>query len=166
MTDHSKLPQGDFVPTYASGLLLDGYDFSEDYGEGSQQARKDPQLPQSQRGLAQLPDGLLTGHTAYGEDTPDNLVETGDEAGLGDLGDLVSKTASPLLVDLSWLEMAEQDPDRLPKSPNDAVLSGLVEAWGTERRTDGVSIVPNVVVPKPWKSPTSLLPGDPCRAGQ
>jgi hypothetical protein len=162
MGSSSTLPDGGYQPTYASNLLLDGFDFVEDYGEGVDGARKDPdpELPRSQNGLSSLPDGFLTGKEACGEDEEylDTLVETGDEAGLGNLSSLV-KTAAPL-VDLMWLSEATQDPNRLPKMPNESVLTGLVEAWGVDRRTNGVGLVPNSgprQVPKPQ---TSRLPGD------
>lgn len=156
----SSTPDGEYVPTYASGLLLDGFDFDSEYGEGPNVARKDPSLPTSQGHLSALPDGLLTGKSAS---LPENLAEVGDEGGLGDLGGL-SHPGTPMLTDLSWLEEAEQDPDRLPKSPNDAVLNGLVEAWGVHRRTDGRKMAPHVRPPPPTPSPTSALPGDQLRS--
>lgn len=156
----SSTPDGEYVPTYASGLLLDGFDFDSEYGEGPNVARKDPSLPTSQSHLSALPDGLIVGKTAA---LPDTLVELGDEGGLGDLGSLGS-SGTPMLTDLSWLEEAEQDPDRLPESPNRAVLDGLVEAWGVHRRTDGRKLTPHVRPPPPIPSPTSALPGDQLRS--
>lgn len=53
------------------------------------------------------------------------------------------------LADLKWLDPTqEQDPDRLPKEllPDRPPLDSspeLEDAWGTDRRTDGISIVPN-----------------------
>lgn len=53
------------------------------------------------------------------------------------------------LVDLKWLDPTqEQDPDRLPKEllPDRPPLDSspeLEEAWGVDRRTDGVSLIPN-----------------------
>ena len=41
------------------------------------------------------------------------------------------------LQDLSWLEMVEQDPERLPKNTEmDTAIPELEEAWGVERRTE------------------------------
>lgn len=160
MAKNSVLPTGDYQPTYASGLLLDGFDFSEEYGEGVATARKDPTLPTNQSGLSVLPDGFLGSREASSE-MPDALVETGDEAGFGDLSNsgLVSNP-EPLLIDLSWLEQATQDPNRLPKVPNSSVLKGLVEAWGTDRRTTGIGESHPVRPPPPPRSRTSLLPGN------
>lgn len=161
MANSSKLPDGGYLPTYGSSLLLDGFDFTEEYGEGPESARKDPDpdLPRSQNGLSSLPDGFLDGHTAGGDpEFLDTLVETGDEAGLGDLSSLV-KNASQV-IDLQWLEEAEQDPDRLPKQPNESVLQGVVDAWGVESRTNGLGLVPNKQFPPPVKSRVTLLPGD------
>lgn len=164
MSNASKIPDGGYVPTYGSNLMLDGFNFDTDYGDGTDAARKDPSLPQSQSGLSALPDGLL-GREACGDDEEtylDSMVETGDELGLGHIGSLM--IAPQPLIDLSWLEEAEQDPDRLPRSHNDAVLTGLVEAWGVNRRTDGVSLHPNNRPPPAPKSPhVSKLPGDQLR---
>jgi len=54
------------------------------------------------------------------------------------------------LADLKWIDPTqEQDPDRLPKDllPDRPPLDSspeLEEAWGVDRRTDGISIIPNV----------------------
>lgn len=154
MGDSSKLPDGGYQPTFASNFMLDGFNFSEEYGEGAATGRDDPDpnLPRSQNGMAVLPDGFVTGHTASDLD-----VELSEDA-FGNLSGYL-KEASPL-VDLSWLETATQDPDRLPKNHNRAVIDGLVEAWGVNRRTDGVSLVPNVKFLPQARSMTSRLPGD------
>ena len=53
------------------------------------------------------------------------------------------------LADLKWIDPTqEQDPDRLPKEllPDRPPLDSspeLEEAWGVDRRTDGISIIPN-----------------------
>lgn len=161
----SHTPDGGYVPTFAGNYGLDGFDFDTDYGEGSDTARKDPTtsrttgLPapaRSENGLAHLPDGFATGAKSAAVDDDVFAGATGTD--VGDLSGMVREANH--IVDLSWLELAEQDPDRLPHQHNDAVLQGLVEAWGTNRRTDGVNIVPNVVVPPPPRSQVALLPGD------
>lgn len=163
MSNGSKMPQGEYQPTYGSSLLLDGFDFDSEYGEGPASSRSDPQLPQSQNGLSALPDGFLTGRAACGEDfLQDGLEDVGEEGGLGDLGGLM-KLGSPMLTDLSWWEDAEQDPDRLPHSTNDTMIPELVEAWGVDRRTDGLTEVHRERPPPPPKSETSRLPGDQLR---
>ena len=155
---NSKMPDGGYQPTYGSGLLMEGFDFDSEYGEGPLSKRNDPELPRSQNGLSTLPDGFLDGNPHKASDFPSTLVETGDEHGLGNLGSLI-KTATPL-ADLSWLETAIQDPTRVPRNPNDSVLQGLVEAWGVNNRTDGVNFVPNTkFLPQP-RSMSSGLPGD------
>jgi len=58
-----------------------------------------------------------------------NLTETMKEGGL---------------ADLSWLELNEQDPNRLPENPVYLGIPELEEAWGVERRTDGLHFQNNV----------------------
>lgn len=81
---------------------------------------------------------------------PDGVVLTADEVdeetgvvfgGLGDLGDITREAG---LADLSWLDLAEQDPERLPKNPVDRGIPELEQAWGVDRRTDGLVVLPNV----------------------
>jgi hypothetical protein len=145
--------------------MLDGFDFSEEYGEGVLTERKDtttsrttgmPAPARSQDGLAALPDGFVTGEKEAALD--DSVFAGADGVDVGDLSDMV-RTAGHI-TDLSWLELAEQDPDRLPTQHNDKALQGVVEAWGVNRRTDGVEVIPNVVVPPPPRSQVALLPGD------
>jgi hypothetical protein len=161
----SRTPDGGYMPTFASNYMLDGFDFSEEYGEGVLTSRKVPTTsrttgmpaaPRSESGLSHLPDGFVTGNreAAVGDD----LFSGVDGTDVGDLSGLVKEAAH--ISDLSWLELAEQDPDRLPKQHNDKVLQGVVEAWGVNRRTDGVEVVPNVVVHPQPRSQVALLPGD------
>lgn len=162
----SRTPDGGYMPTFASNYMLDGFDFNEEYGEGPLMNRKMPTTsrttgmpaaPRSESGLAKMPDGIVTNPRAAAVDEG-TLFSGVDGTDVGDLSSMVREAAH--LSDLSWLELAEQDPDRLPKQHNDKVLQGLVEAWGVNSRTDGVEIVPNVVVPPAPRSQVALLPGD------
>ena len=161
----SRTPDGGYMPTFASNYMLDGFDFSEEYGEGPLMNHKIPTTsrttgiaapPRSENGMAKLPDGIVTNPRAAA--VGDDLFMGVDGTDVGDLSGMVREAAH--LSDLSWLELAEQDPDRLPKQHNDKALQGLAEAWGTTDRTDGVEIIPNVVVPPPPRSQVALLPGD------
>ena len=160
----SKMPDGGYQPTYAGNYGLDGFDFSEEYGEGPATNHKIPTTNRttgmtpvrSESGMSHLPDGFVTGTRAAAHG--DDVFAGADGTDLGDLSGMVREAGH--LTDLTWLETAEQDPDRLPHHHNDAVLQGLVEAWGINRRTDGVDLVPNVVVPPPPRSQVALLPGD------
>lgn len=161
----SRTPDGGYMPTFASNYMLDGFDFSEEYGEGPLMNRKTPTTsrttgmaapPRSESGMAKLPDGIVTNPRAAAVD--DNLFSGSDGTDVGDLSGMVREASH--ISDLSWLELAEQDPDRLPKQHNDKVLQGLVEAWGVNKRTDGVEVIPNVVVPPAPRSQVALLPGD------
>ena len=162
----SRTPDGGYMPTFASNYMLDGFDFNEEYGEGPLMNRKMPTTsrttgmpaaPRSESGLAKMPDGIVTNPRAAAVDEG-TLFSGVDGTDVGDLSSMVREAAH--LSDLSWLELAEQDPDRLPKQHNDKVLQGLIEAWGVNSRTDGVEIVPNVVVPPAPRSQVALLPGD------
>ena len=161
----SRSPDGGYQPTYASNLMLDGFDFDEEYGEGVLTTSKNPTTnrttgapaaPRSESGMAKLPDGFVTGGREAALD--DDVFFGSEGSDLGNISSMVREANH--LTDLSWLELAEQDPDRLPHSPNEAVIQGLVDAWGTKTRTNGVDLVPNVVVPPPPKGITSALPGD------
>jgi hypothetical protein len=153
------------MPTFASNFMLDGFAFSEEYGEGPLVNNKNTTTsrttgmapaPRSESGMAKLPDGIVTADTS--DDMGWDVFAGGANSDIGDLSDLI-KTANHL-TDLSWLEVVEQDPDRLPHHHNDAVIQGLVDAWGTNSRTNGVDLVPNVVVPPQPRSPVAQLPGD------
>jgi len=176
MSKSSQMPDGGYHPQLGSNYGMDGFDFDSEYGEGVDSARKDPspELPRSTRGLAALPDGLMG--VDPDEEFDFSIVEGGDEHGLGDLSGMF-KEATPLM-DLAWLESAEQDPARLPEAVNpiehdindlyqteftDVDGSGtraeLEQAWGVNRRTDGQNIVPNIQYPRPAIPLTSALPG-------
>jgi len=177
----SQMPDGGYNPQLGSNYMLDGFEFDSPYGEGVDEARKDPDpdLPRSQAGLSTLPDGFM-GVEASGEEFDFSMVEGGDERGLGNLGEMVRQAAP--LMDLSWLEGAEQDPDRLPEAvnpveydlndlyqttvsdvPDTGMRSELEQAWGVDSRTNGQTIVPNVEYEPAPRGPESMLPGDQLR---
>ncbi len=162
----SRTPDGGYMPTFASNYMLDGFDFSEEYGEGPLMNHKIPTTSRttgmpaatrSESGMARLPDGIVTaGREASVDDQ--SLFAGADGTDVGDLSGMVREASH--ISDLSWLELAEQDPDRLPQQHNDKALQGVIEAWGVNNRTDGVEIIPNVVVPPAPRSQVALLPGD------
>jgi len=178
MAKSSQVPDGGYNPQLGSNYMLDGFDFDSEYGEGAENARKDPDpgLPRSSRGLAVLPDGFLGADPAEAFDFR-ALQASDDEGGLGNISGMY-REATPLM-DLSWLEGAEQDPERLPEAvnlveydlndlyqttvsdvPDSGTRAELEEAWGVNRRTDGQNLVPNIEYPRPVTGPTSALPGD------
>lgn len=168
----SRTPDGGYMPTFASNYMLDGFDFSEEYGEGPLMNHKVPTTSRttgmpaaarSEAGMAKLPDGIVTADDRDRESAEQypmglNVFAGAEGTNLGDLSGMVREANH--ITDLSWLELAEQDPDRLPQQHNDKALQGLVEAWGTNKRTDGVEVIPNVVVPPSPRSQVALLPGD------
>lgn len=132
MLGETHLPDDLFTDTDGLNGLLDTY---PDLGKGLGVLDHDVFGESSQP--PNLPDGVVVA-----ED--DDFLLQDDQmmwGGLGDLGD-VTKEAS--LADLSWLEVSEQDPERLPENPVDKGIEELEQAWGVDRRTDGVQVLPNV----------------------
>lgn len=131
MLGESHLPSDLFTDTDALNGLLDTFpDLGKGMGVLESEVLGEPKSPPS------LPDGVVTG--CFGdEDDPDAVT-------FGGLGDISETTRTAGLADLSWLDLAEQDPDRLPKNPVDRGIPELEEAWGVDRRTDGVHLVPTV----------------------
>ena len=137
----SRTPDGGYMPTFASNYMLDGFDFSEEYGEGPLMNHKIPTTSRttgmpaatrSESGMARLPDGIVTaGREASVDDQ--SLFAGADGTDVGDLSGMVREASH--ISDLSWLELAEQDPDRLPQQHNDKALQGVIEAWGVNNRT-------------------------------
>lgn len=131
----SELPAGSLSNgEFGSNYGLDGFDFDTTYNEGVLDRAR---LPEA-LGLAQLPDGIVTGPRTAEEDYADDILQ---ENTLGDLTGLLKEAST--LTNLSWLQDVVQDLDRLPKSPRDRVIRELEEAWGLNRRTDGVHLIPN-----------------------
>lgn len=128
----SHLPDDLWTPTEGENYGLDGYP-DMDYGAGVLfgDVGVSETVPRMDEGvLASLVDAA-----------PDGQVF----APLGDLGDMVKEATLP---DLSWLEVDEQDLSRLPENPVAKGIPELEEAWGVDRRTDGVNLVPNVDIEK------------------
>lgn len=136
---NSGLPADDFTFTDGSNYGLDGFDFDSEEDAGVLDGAR---LPET-KGLAQLPDGFTGAYQRTAEDE----ITLVDEVGGVHLSSFidenaVEKTAS--LADLDWLDPTQpQDPDRLPTNPPWQSLEELAEAWGVNRRTDGIALVPN-----------------------
>ena len=129
----AMLPSDFDTPTEGSNYGLDGYP-DLDYGAGVLDGNVfgEPRLETN------LPDGVVL------EPDTDHLASEFGETGT-DMGDISSFMKEAGLTDLSWLELADQDPDRLPKNPVNLSIPELEEAWGKNRRTNGVQVtVPNV----------------------
>lgn len=156
----SSLPSDNFTWTEASNYGLDGFHYDQTLGEGT---RKNPDtsglagpITQSTNtGMSALPDGLVSPGKAAVE-----YPEFTDMDGGLNLGDMLSEEEGSLhmtaaekqaasLADLAWLDPTqEQDPARLPKElrPDQPPLNSipeLEEAWGVDRRTDGLRLLPN-----------------------
>jgi len=159
----SDLPVDEFTWTEGSNYGLDGFHHDQTLGEGTrnrgdQSGMSGPITPAQTSGMSALPDGFLGDSKKSDDDFGDLsfVDEDGDldlstmlspeEGGLH-LADNVRQAAS--MADLAWLDPTqEQDPERLPKElrPDQPPLNSipeLEEAWGVNRRTDGLALVPN-----------------------
>lgn len=107
------LPSDLFTPTLGSNYGMEGYEDME-YNMGVLKAVVNPEL--------HPPPALPTG-----------LAKAAEEL---DLTELMAESA---LADLDWLDPEQpQDPSRLPERP--VIIPELVQAWGVNRRTDGVTV--------------------------
>jgi len=112
----SFLPS-DSTPSLGSNYGLDGFE-DDAYNEGVED-----RVTLSQYGeFPAFPTGITKGAAA----------------GLMDLTELTREAAT--LSNLSWLEDAFQDVERLPKNPVDRGIKELEDAWGLERPTNGVLV--------------------------
>jgi hypothetical protein len=108
----SHLPADLFTQTLGSNYGLDGF-------------------PDMQYGMGVL-DGVLNPDA---QDAP--AFPTGVQKGAAAEMDLTAMLEGASLADLDWLDPSQpQDPERLPHTPES--IPELVEAWGVNRRTDGV----------------------------
>ena len=133
MLGETHLPDDLFTDTDGLNWMLDTY---PDLGKGL--GVLDGQVLQEPRQPPNLPDGIVM--------ADDENMDLTDEGGFvfGSMGDIEDITHEASLQDLSWLELAEQDPERLPENPVDLSIPELEEAWGVDSRTDGISFTPNV----------------------
>lgn len=131
MLGETHFPEDLFTPTEASAFGLDSF-------------------PEFQTGMGVLdgdaiegksPTSGVPGAIAADQD-PHTFWNQEDEDGMHLGAFLREKEAS--LADLAWLDLAEQDPERLPKNPHVTAQPELEEAWGIHRRTDGVQLYANV----------------------
>jgi hypothetical protein len=112
---NSHIPSDLLVPTLGENYGLDGFEDMQ-YGLGVLEGVLDPDLHPAPA----FPTGLNKGAEM-------------------DLSGVMEDTAG--LADLDWLADAVQDPDRLPESPVAESIPELEQAWGVDRRTDGVRVL-------------------------
>jgi len=113
----SNIPEDLLTPTMGSAFGLDSFPDME-LGMGVLDAVLDPEYHESPA----LPTGL---------------TKNGDGDGM-DLTLMVEDSLS----DLEWLDPTQmQDLDRLPQQTVDTVIPELEEAWGVNRRTNGIDVV-------------------------
>lgn len=115
----AHLPSDLLTPTLSTNFLLDSYPDME-YGLGVLEAEQPP-------GSTPSPEYKIT---AFKDDAEGlHLDDFMREAGI---------------QDLSWLDVSEQDPERLPKNPHVNAVPELEEAWGMNRREEGLHFYANV----------------------
>lgn len=130
MLGETHLPDDVFTETDGLNGLMDTYpDLGKGMGILDHEVLGEPKSPPA------VPDGIVM--YASEEEGLDQVV-------FGGMGDLDRVTHQASLADLSWLDLAEQDPERLPKNPVDRGIPELEQAWGVDRRTDGVNLLPAV----------------------
>ena len=172
----SDVPSDDFTWSQGSNYGLDGFQFDTEPNSGVLDGARLPTV----HGLSGLPEGLVTAEEP--EEMPSFAEMNTDLEGGFHLGSMLSEEegALPLseedrrlasLVDLAWLDPTQpQDPERLPKElrpdqPPLHVEPELAEAWGVDRRTDGLKLIPNqdrevaVYEQSLQEGPKSGLPG-------
>lgn len=152
----SNLPEGAFISTTGTNWGLDGFLFDgEGTGEGVLQGGR---LPAAQ-GFSELPGNSLSepgkfDNAPFGPRTLRSFEDGGDpgiwswtdeEDDGFDLRTLMATDFSQSrLPNLDWLELEtdlqKQDPNRLPVSPSDLSIAELSEAWGVDRRTNGLRL--------------------------
>lgn len=143
----SSLPNDDFTWTDGSSLGLDTLLEDKD-GEGVAQSARLPQV----KGLSGLPGSDPVEESTFGQaplgtsNYTHHGTRTGFEIGLGEgrVGSIRELLAADSfdenhvrLPALDWLDLAEQDPERLPKDCTGRMQKELEEAWGVHRRTNG-----------------------------
>ena len=137
----SELPADDFTWSDGSNFGMDGFHFNQEMGEGVLDGARLPEV----KGLSALPEGFFSEKSAADYDVDDisfEDLEDGIDLGVFLDESAIEKTAT--LADLGWLDpTSPKNPDRLPENPVDKGVEELTEAWGVNRRTDGLSLVPN-----------------------
>jgi hypothetical protein len=127
----AHLPSDLLTPSLSTKFLLDGFE-DDDYGLGL--LERDMQLDTEDDG---------SGYKIEADADPASFfAEEDDDLGLHFDALLKEGNDGSDLADLNWLELVDQDPDRLPKDTTETAIPELEEAWGTDRRTDGVHVHP------------------------
>lgn len=173
----SALPADEFTWTDGSNYGMDGYHHTQTMGEGLNHKSLPGSSPGGVRDttigmqtVGDIPDDMFsdpTDNLSFIDEDPLHIIEDGFN-----LDDMLSDSEIPMshadrqaasLSNLDWLDPTQkQDPERLPQVPNS--VPELVEAWGVERRTDGIKLIPNKdreteAYNQKLRSPPPALPG-------
>lgn len=127
-TSRSYLPDDKLTPTEGTAYGLDGYYHDIDYGAGAEEHGRLPSV----RGLSSLPADLSA--NPVNADQDEDILEDTDS--MGDISALMAET----IPDLGWLEVHEQDVDRLPKDPTNMGVAELTEAWTKYKSGSGFQL--------------------------
>lgn len=146
MLGDAQIPADLLTPTEGSNWGIGGYPDVE-YGAGALEAF----FPGDTSGLPGSDTATAGDASFFMDDDGPDLVslesspdaawfanEADDMPGLDFSDTEIMKEGS--LSDLSWLELHEQDEDRLPQNPVNLGIPELEEAWGANRRTDGFNL--------------------------
>lgn len=129
----SHLPADLLTPTLGSNYGMPGFEDMH-YNQGVLEGVLDPEL--------MPPPALPTG------------LERVAESDMG-VQEMMKEAE---LADLSWLADAEQDPERLPQNPVDLGIPELEEAWGVDRRTNGIQVFSTDLAHAKASAPDTRLP--------
>lgn len=186
----SQTPSDDLTFTDGSAYGLDAFYHTQTMNKGVDNHGDfmgNPKL-EPVKGLSGLPDGFINPDSGEKEGADfQDILGTDESLELtaffseeeGAWADIPRAKKATSVMDLAWLDPTQkQDPARLPNShsPYQAgnadkpdtnalyLLPQLIEAWGVDRRTDGLSLVPNkdreteAYLQTLGKTPSSELP--------
>jgi len=140
----SALPADEFTFTTGNNFGLDGFQFDEPDNQGPEDGGRLP----TTRGLSGLPDGLVVD---AGQDLSFQDLTDDSESGLGiNMTAMLSAEEGGLdrdssIIDLQWMDPTQEpDHERLPNNKKKLnSIPQLEKAWGRNRPTNGLTIVPN-----------------------
>lgn len=129
----THLPSDLLTPTLSTTFGLDSFE-DEDFGLGLLEREMEIDSEDTGEGYKVLAEDM---------DEADFFAEDDDDLGFH-FDDILKEGNDGVdLTDLNWLELVEQNPDRLPKDTTETAIPELEEAWGVNRRTDGINVHPS-----------------------
>lgn len=129
----STLPHDEMTWTDGSNYGLDGFQFTQTLNEGVMNQGRLPEV----NGLSSLPEGFFSSSEADDTALSEDIIN-----------EVVGRSKTAEIVDLQWLDPTKpQDLKRLPQEDSitkpSRLTQELEEAWGINRRTTGLELLPN-----------------------